>query len=265
MIEVFKKFIELQKHDEIVIASRRIKEEFPTKLSDAEAPILDLEDELEEKKARTLENEERRKVLEDERKTLKELEKRHPERRKMAMGEAAFQAVLKEGENIKQRTEENDENTLKLMEENETLAKEIADLEARLIEAKESFRREKEALEKSLALAEKDEIRGIAERESVLESLDPHFQNLYLSSAPKLYGKVLAPVRNSTCTFCNMHIPPQLFNNLQSCEEILLCPNCHRIMYWADHPEWAPPAPPKPEAEEPVKKARKNARKSAKA
>jgi len=33
---------------------------------------------------------------------------------------------------------------------------------------------------------------------------------------------------------CNMKIPPQLFNEVQRSEAIIVCPSCNRILYWED-------------------------------
>jgi predicted nucleic acid-binding Zn-ribbon protein len=44
--------------------------------------------------------------------------------------------------------------------------------------------------------------------------------------------------RGGICTGCRMHIPPQLFNELQKFRDhVRQCPNCHRILLWR-------PAPP---------------------
>jgi predicted nucleic acid-binding Zn-ribbon protein len=29
-----------------------------------------------------------------------------------------------------------------------------------------------------------------------------------------------------------MHVPPQLFNQIQRNEQLILCPNCQRMLYW---------------------------------
>ena len=31
---------------------------------------------------------------------------------------------------------------------------------------------------------------------------------------------------------CHMHVPPQLFNLIQRNEQVILCPNCQRMLYW---------------------------------
>lgn len=43
-------------------------------------------------------------------------------------------------------------------------------------------------------------------------------------------GQALAIARDGYCMGCNMHLPPQLYNNLYKHEELLTCPHCQRIL-----------------------------------
>jgi hypothetical protein len=29
-----------------------------------------------------------------------------------------------------------------------------------------------------------------------------------------------------------MHVPPQLYNQIQRGEQVIVCPNCQRILFW---------------------------------
>lgn len=44
-------------------------------------------------------------------------------------------------------------------------------------------------------------------------------------------GLAIAAVQDEVCKGCNMNIPPQLYNDLQRYESLLVCPNCQRIIY----------------------------------
>lgn len=45
-------------------------------------------------------------------------------------------------------------------------------------------------------------------------------------------GAAVAAVMNEVCKGCNMNIPPQMFNELQRYESLIVCPNCQRIIYY---------------------------------
>jgi predicted nucleic acid-binding Zn-ribbon protein len=47
-------------------------------------------------------------------------------------------------------------------------------------------------------------------------------------------GTAIAPVHEGVCLGCHMNILPQQFIDLQKGTEILQCPHCQRILYWAD-------------------------------
>ena len=44
----------------------------------------------------------------------------------------------------------------------------------------------------------------------------------------------VAPVSDGSCGACNMRLPPQQFNELQRMDQMMSCPSCRRMMYWAD-------------------------------
>jgi predicted nucleic acid-binding Zn-ribbon protein len=49
-------------------------------------------------------------------------------------------------------------------------------------------------------------------------------------------GNAVVAARNGICSGCRMHIPPQLYNELQKYRDIRQCPNCRRIWFWRPEP-----------------------------
>jgi hypothetical protein len=62
----------------------------------------------------------------------------------------------------------------------------------------------------------------------------------YQTVAKNRDGQGMAPVLDGLCQICRLSIPPQLFNDLQRNEKLINCPNCARIVYWKDHPDFKP-------------------------
>lgn len=60
----------------------------------------------------------------------------------------------------------------------------------------------------------------------------------------RLKHPVIVPVTEGVCAGCNIAIPPQSFIELQKGTQILSCPNCQRLIFWAEHfcPETDTPA-----------------------
>jgi len=45
-------------------------------------------------------------------------------------------------------------------------------------------------------------------------------------------GNAVVPVQDAVCHGCYVNIPPQMYNELQRCDKLRMCPNCQRIIYW---------------------------------
>ena len=52
-------------------------------------------------------------------------------------------------------------------------------------------------------------------------------------------GVAVVAVRGGTCQGCHMHVPPQLYNLIQRNEQLILCPNCQRMLFWQPEGEEA--------------------------
>ena len=45
-------------------------------------------------------------------------------------------------------------------------------------------------------------------------------------------GLAIVPVTDAKCHGCHVHLPPQMYNELQKGDKLEFCPNCQRIVYW---------------------------------
>lgn len=74
---------------------------------------------------------------------------------------------------------------------------------------------------------------SVTERQrNIKEKIDTGFLKRYDLIKQKRNGKAVVPVWKEVCGGCHVNIPPQMYNQLQRSEELMLCPNCNRIMYW---------------------------------
>ncbi len=92
----------------------------------------------------------------------------------------------------------------------------------------------------------------IAKMESELNSIGPNVQKIE-KKTEEIRGKVkentlkkfdviksrkgalaVVPVWKAVCEGCHMNIPPQMYNELQRNDRLMLCPHCERIIYWED-------------------------------
>ena len=101
--------------------------------------------------------------------------------------------------------------------------------------------KEYEALEKSL-LEKKAEMEAISarartalvslttEKQRISEGVDRDFLKKY-QTVKKARGNAVVELRNGSCSGCHIAIPPQLNIRILKQEEMVLCPNCNRILY----------------------------------
>jgi predicted nucleic acid-binding Zn-ribbon protein len=70
----------------------------------------------------------------------------------------------------------------------------------------------------------------IVRRENVTKVLPASLVKKFTMLREQRRGQALAIARDGYCMGCNMHLPPQLYNNLYKHEELLTCPHCQRIL-----------------------------------
>ena len=46
-------------------------------------------------------------------------------------------------------------------------------------------------------------------------------------------GLALVPVKNNACGGCHMELPPQVVNEIQIQDKLIVCESCARILYWS--------------------------------
>ena len=70
------------------------------------------------------------------------------------------------------------------------------------------------------------------QREESVAQLPPELGELYNRIAVKKQGLALALVNGEVCSACQMKLRPQLINEIRLGEQIVVCENCSRILYF---------------------------------
>lgn len=76
----------------------------------------------------------------------------------------------------------------------------------------------------------------IARREALTKGMPTNLVKRFAALRDQRRGQALAIARDGYCMGCNMHLPPQLYNNLFKFEELLTCPHCQRILILKQQP-----------------------------
>jgi len=143
-----------------------------------------------------------------------------------------YQALLAGIEHLKTDRSALEDRMLESLESIENaeahLAKEkeaFSRFEAQLSRQREAINRRAEQKQRQL-----EELEG--SKSHLVDIIGPEFLNRFHHvKGLKGDGLAVVPVQDAVCKGCNINIPPQLYNELQRFDHLLMCPNCQRIIY----------------------------------
>lgn len=155
--------------------------------------------------------------------------------------ERELQAVRREIELGKEATQQMEAELLACMEQLETEVAALEVAERELQESEPVAEQEIGVRREKLAALEQDAVRDASLRENLATKINRPVRDRYEQIFARRGGVAVVEVRNGTCLGCYMHVPPQLFNEIQKTRDVRVCPNCHRMLFW--RPETAAPDP----------------------
>jgi predicted nucleic acid-binding Zn-ribbon protein len=224
---------ELQDVDLQLKAIEADKERYPMEMKN-------LDEKLASEKEMSKQKKERIELLEKERRQKEGDLELEQERIKKAQSKLydiktnkEYQALLTEIETLKEVDSQREIEILEIMDEIDELKKEYGGVEKALLEMEERIGAEKRQLEESLGEADSALATKKRKRTMITKKLSPELMGLYQTLKEKRRTAVV-PARFGTCQGCNVRIPPQMFNEVQRNEAIIVCPSCNRILYWED-------------------------------
>ena len=146
--------------------------------------------------------------------------------------EKELQALRREIELSKEANQQMEEEVLRLLESVDALNATAAEAERTLAElevgAATKTAEQRARIEQiRLDVANEHEVRV-----RMAAALDGDLLRKYEQIFKRRGGIAVVEVRSGTCLGCHMHLPPQVFNELQRSSDVRLCPNCHRILFW---------------------------------
>lgn len=141
-----------------------------------------------------------------------------------------YQAVGREISAARKQVAELEEQVLQKITQFDELNNEIAAVQATLAELEqntEQRRSEKQGeIDKVQQNIDVDSLR----RQVITKELPANVIKRYDSLRAQRRGQAVAVARDGYCLGCNMHLPPQLYNSLFKCEELITCPHCQRML-----------------------------------
>jgi len=225
----------LKKLQEIDLRIREVSqkiEEYPRKIAEVEERLSQKRAACEQRK-KTLEELERdRRKKESNLELEEERLKQWEARLKEIKNNRDYQALLREIAAAKRDNSLMEEEILKEMEEIDTINKEMEQEEPENRDLEKEFNTTNSELKDKSAQDEKELGDQTQIREKIARDLSADLLKRYDLIRKQRAGLALVPARDNVCQGCNMDLPPQIYNEVRRDTEIILCPNCQRIMYW---------------------------------
>jgi predicted nucleic acid-binding Zn-ribbon protein len=142
-----------------------------------------------------------------------------------------YQSILKEIDDLKQKSSTIEDRMLEHLERIEaaeaemlTQKADLADVSAEVAEKQGEIRQKANGHRQVLvALQQK--------RDGIWETVNPKVQTLYAKVKHQGGGIAVAAITDAVCQVCRMNIPPQQYNELLRMDTMRMCPNCQRIIY----------------------------------
>ena len=144
----------------------------------------------------------------------------------------------KEAAAVRREIEVGKEENQKLEEELMTIFEQVDTVSTREREIQQTFdtleqRRAEEQTradeEISLLSIDLDDKRRA--RESLAKTIEDALRRQYETISMRRRGLAVVEVRGGSCQGCHMRVAPQLVNDIQRNQGVVLCPSCHRILY----------------------------------
>ena len=145
-----------------------------------------------------------------------------------------YKAMLKEIAFKEDQRDQRETLILENMDLMETQNRLIADQQQQMEEQDAVLARVRQEVAAQEAALHKELAQLEEKRKKLRKGVPATLMKRYEFIRQRRNGTAIAPVHEGVCLGCHMNILPQQFIDLQKGLEILQCPHCQRILYWAD-------------------------------
>jgi predicted nucleic acid-binding Zn-ribbon protein len=147
-----------------------------------------------------------------------------------------YQAVGREIASARKQVAEIEEQVLQKIAQLDELNSEIATNQATLAELEQNSEQRRSEKQIEIDKVQQDVDADCLRRDAITKELPANLLKRYNSLRDQRRGQALAIARDGFCQGCNMHLPPQLYNNLFKGDELLSCPHCQRVLILKHQP-----------------------------
>lgn len=233
MQEELRQLISLQNLDSQIRTLAQAQAELPKGLEEFQARLAAAQTALDEEEQHLAELQKQHRHLESEMVMLDEGIRRSRQRLMEIKDNIEYKAMLREIAFREDRKDEKETEILKLLEEIESRSTALAQRQEEVAALEREFQHRQAEVEAQLAEMSQQMQELQDERPHLRQAISPALLKRYEFIRERRNGTAIAEVRQGVCQACHMNLPPQHFIELQKEQEVLSCPYCQRIIYWA--------------------------------
>lgn len=224
--------IELQECDSTLVTLLARKKILPGKMEKLDKDFLVFKENIEQNKKKHEELKQKHAGKEKEVKNINENIARAKQRLLEVKNNKEYQAILKEIELAETSCSDIETQIISLLDEMDNLSLLVKKDENTLNQEKQKYEEERKKLETAISSLDTDFADWEQKRNDLKEKIDGGLLAKYEKIKNRSNGIGVVSVWKAVCNGCHMNIPPQLYNELQKSSELLICPNCNRIIYY---------------------------------
>lgn len=232
MVIDFEKLIRLQELDKDLTEISFFLDKFPSLIENIDKKIEDSFKIVSEAKEKLSQNQKERRDFEAAAQDLKSKITKYKQQLNDVKTNIEYSSLLKEIDETQKRIDGLEEEIISKMLVADDIEEEIKEANQKAQKNKENFSKEKETLLEKKKNQEEKGKQFKAEKDESTSEILPDQHSLYLKIYSKKNGIVLSPVKDDFCSMCHMRIRPQMLNELKAENEIIICENCGRILYF---------------------------------
>ena len=144
-----------------------------------------------------------------------------------------YEAAIRERDAARKHISELETKVLEQMEAAETAEKTLAEREPEFARLRAEHEERLRAFEEQTRSWTEELAERRRERERMFSALPPGVKGTYQRIVARIRdGVAMAEARGGACSACRMAIRPQVMAEIRRGEEIILCDNCNRILYY---------------------------------
>lgn len=228
----------LQEVDDRLRAGQKALDGCEERLKAAGAALKSSEDKLRATREELAKMRARHRELEAEVADLTQKRKNNEARQMTIKNANEYTALAREAEFLNGRINELEDETLELLDKIEKAEIALENFEQLVSEEAAAYGLTSAEIDKVTAAGRRELEVLKARREELVKELPAPQLSQYNELVRTRAGRAVAAASDGMCLDCRLSFPPQIYNELQRNEKISNCPNCGRIIYWREHPDF---------------------------